>query len=101
MTTESDWARLRPFGYYPDEGLTPPDAEETAAARDRHYPYRDREASTRPALAERIARLRADAEQLAVDLRDARNAAPLGEKGPYRYLCRHIEHAVELIRKAG
>lgn len=83
------------------QGLTPPDADELAAARGRHFPYNDRDASTAPSLPERIARLLADAEQLAVDLREARNAAPAGEKGPYRYPCRHIEHAVALIRKAG
>lgn len=52
-------------------------------------------------LHERIARLLADAEQLAVDLRNARNAAPLGEKTELRYACRHIEQAAAIIRKAG
>lgn len=52
-------------------------------------------------LHERIVRLLADAEQLAVDLRNARNAAPLGEKTELRYACRHIEQAAAIIRKAG
>jgi len=50
---------------------------------------------------ERIVRLLADAEQLSLDLRDARNAAPLGEKTELRFACRHIEQAAALIRKAG
>lgn len=84
-----------------DAGLTPPDADELAAARGRHFPYNDRNASTVPSLPERIVRLLADAEQLAVDLRAARDAAPAGEKHTYRYPLRDIEHAVALIRKAG
>lgn len=55
----------------------------------------------RPALAERVVRLLVDAEALASDLRDARNAAPLGEKTELRFACRHIEQAAALIRKAG
>ena len=47
------------------------------------------------------ARRLADAEQLAVDLRNARNAAALGEKTELRYACRHIEQAAAIIRKAG
>lgn len=65
----------RPYGYYPDE---------------------------RPGeLHDRIVRLLAEAEQIAVDLRNARNAAPLGEKTELRYACRHIEQAAAIIRKAG
>lgn len=50
---------------------------------------------------ERALRLQADAENLAVDLRTARDAAPAGEKADYRYPLRGIEHAAALIRKAG
>lgn len=52
-------------------------------------------------LHERIVRLLADAEQLAVDLRAARDRAPAGEKHTYRYPLRDIERAAALIRKAG
>lgn len=52
-------------------------------------------------LRERILRLLTDAEQLAVDLRTARDAAPAGEKADYRYPLRDIEYAAALIRKAG
>lgn len=55
----------------------------------------------RPALAERVVRLLADAEALAVDLRTARDAAPTGQKADYRYPLRAIEIAAALIRKAG
>jgi hypothetical protein len=50
---------------------------------------------------ERVLRLLADAEQLAADLRDARNAAPVGGKTDLRRRCNHIEHACSIIRKAG
>lgn len=50
--------------------------------------------------AERTARLLADAEHLAGDLREARQAAPAGGKAPYRYRLRHIEQAAALIARA-
>lgn len=174
MTTDDDWARLRPLGYYPDErmgaeqalawieqnstlhrsvdilyvvdgyevsishdgeplpgtwrGETLLAAVQSASAASPnawgqrgHFwppvheaPHRclccgapraaetERQACPHPrALHERIVRLLADAEQLAVDLREARNAAALGEKTELRYACRHIEQAAAVIRKAG
>lgn len=56
---------------------------------------------TRAALAERALRILSDAQQLADDLRAARDAAPVGEKADYRYPLRNVEHAIALLRKAG
>ena len=113
-----------------DEGMTPPDADELAASTlaegavvysrmlsksevaeiyDKIAPLnagvelRERIERLRASveLHERIVRLFADAEQLAVDLRAARDRAPAGEKHTYRYPLRDIERAAAIIRKAG
>lgn len=55
---------------------------------------------TAATLPERLARLHADAEAIAVDLRLTRQAAPSGAKGPYRYRLRYVEQAAALIGRA-